>query len=95
MYLALPFPPPVAELLCRYQSEASSTVARSYLVYFSYLLHLILIGNCTSQAYNLCYSTLVAGEDKKKLTTDQYLTSPSGDVFVKSEVSLVEKATPN
>ncbi|CAM9288465.1 unnamed protein product [Ectocarpus sp. 8 AP-2014] len=39
------------------------------------------------QAYNLCYSTLVAGEDKNKLKPDQYLTSPSGDVFVKSEVT--------
>lgn len=38
------------------------------------------------QAYNLCYSTLVAGEDKKRLNPDQYLTSPTGDVFVKSEV---------
>ncbi|CAM9235239.1 unnamed protein product, partial [Sphacelaria rigidula] len=38
------------------------------------------------QAYNLCYSTLVASEDKQKLNPDQYLTSPSGDVFVKSEV---------
>lgn len=28
----------------------------------------------------------MAGEDKKKLNPDQYLTSPSGDVFVKSEV---------
>eukprot|EP00904_Undaria_pinnatifida_P011202 jgi/Undpi1/7211/HiC_scaffold_22.g09684.m1 len=39
------------------------------------------------QAYNLCYSTLVAGEDKNKLSPDEYLTSPSGDVFVKSEVT--------
>ena len=45
----------------------------------------ILMG-FVSQAYNLCYSTLVAGEDKNKLDPDQYLTSPSGDVFVKSEV---------
>lgn len=41
------------------------------------------------QAYNLCYSTLVAKEDKHKLTPDQYLTSPSGDIFVKAEVRLL------
>lgn len=40
------------------------------------------------QAYNLCYSTLVANEDKHKLKPDDYLISPSGDVFVKSEVGM-------
>lgn len=40
------------------------------------------------QAYNLCYSTLVAGDDKKKLSPEEYLTSPTGDVFVKAEVGL-------
>lgn len=44
--------------------------------------------HCGLQAYNLCYSTLVAGEDKDKLSPDQYLTSPTGDVFVKSEVGV-------
>lgn len=46
------------------------------------------------QAYNLCYSTLVAGEDKDKLKPDQYLTSPTGDMFVKSEVGFVEDSHP-
>lgn len=45
--------------------------------------------DCGLQAYNLCYSTLVAAEDKHKLKPDQYLTSPSGDLFVKSEVGLL------
>lgn len=52
----------------------------------SYLLHVNTFVACGLQAYNLCYSTLVAGEDKDKLKPDQYLTSPTGDVFVKSEV---------
>ncbi|CAM9213746.1 unnamed protein product [Choristocarpus tenellus] len=38
------------------------------------------------QAYNLCYSTLVAKEDKSRLSPTDYMTSPSGDIFVKSEV---------
>ena len=49
---------------------------------------LIRLWHCGFQAYNLCYSTLVAGVDKDKLSPDQYLTSPTGDVFVKSEVGV-------
>jgi len=34
------------------------------------------------QAYNLCYSTLVAKAEAPNLSPEQYQTSPSGDVFV-------------
>ncbi|CAM9492035.1 unnamed protein product, partial [Phaeothamnion confervicola] len=37
------------------------------------------------QAYNLCYSTLVATQDLGSLAPDSYMTSPCGDVFVKKE----------
>jgi DNA polymerase delta subunit 1 len=36
------------------------------------------------QAYNLCYSTLVAQKDAKDLDPSTYETSPCGDIFVKS-----------
>jgi DNA polymerase delta subunit 1 len=38
------------------------------------------------QAYNLCYSTLVAPTEVAKLKEDQYNKSPSGDVFVNASL---------
>ena len=37
------------------------------------------------QGYNLCYSTLVGPSDVHRLNPDQYVTSPSNDVFVNAE----------
>jgi DNA polymerase delta subunit 1 len=37
------------------------------------------------QAYNLCYSTLVASEDISKLAPETYERSPSGHVFVRKQ----------
>ncbi|CAH0475255.1 unnamed protein product [Peronospora belbahrii] len=37
------------------------------------------------QAYNLCYSTLVAPGDVEKLASGDYQKSPSGDIFVTSK----------
>ena len=38
------------------------------------------------QAHNLCYSSLLTAGEKDKLSPDQYIKTPSGNFFVKSEV---------
>ena len=38
------------------------------------------------QAYNLCYSTMVANEDLSKLSEDDYEKSPSGHIFIRSKL---------